>query len=576
MAQRYKVTKRLEQQGTVQCFEGMDTLNGLPVYVYQFEGRPLKGSDNLSSNSIPDILSVRSDGNRTQVIAAMLPSFQPVKKVDNPEQGEQLLFDTVQALADAAELGLRHGDLHEGRIIGDGHSFKIEGYGVAWSLDGITYVPPEKRVGLAADSYAWAQSMQAILADTLHAMAAGMKTLLQRCLVDNPENRPSAEEILNELHNMSFELTGDSSPSSSSDAISSQGSSASSDFNFDSLAASSDEPAPNAPNAPTATSAPSKGAVEFNFDAFDLGGGTAQNSGTASADNSTSAEAAQPKDAYEALFAEDFGIETPASAPSQPTPEPASEDSPFGSLLLDGANAQASNDDDDGFSIDIDDDIQQPLDNYAPPPAVTAAAPPMPEEARNETAAEKEQRKKMKTTFVKGPPPGATIKAGKDNSRDGTLTGARDAFFEEEDIAKKGRRGGLPFKTMASWLVGLIVAAALLVAAIYFLPQSTPPLVNDTTNYTLKVRLAAGNEAQAAALFVVSAPEGSRKKADEQLSPLSSSYSIISFDAPGIWQIQARSLEPEGAQASSSVLRLEVPEVGFQPNSSFDISLDSP
>lgn len=573
MAQRYKVTKRLEKQGSVECFEGMDTLNGLPVYVYQFAGRPLKGSDKLSSSSIPDILSVRSDGERTQVIATMLPGFKPVATLNSIDEYEQLVFDTSQALADAAQESLRHGDICERRILSDGESFKIEGYGIAWSVDSIRYPAPEGNVGLAADCYAWGKTMQALLGNHLQEISAGMRVLIERCTTSNPEERPSADKVLDELHNLSFALgdeplsntptTPQTSPVNTPAAnTTATGSDIS--FNFDNLP--SDAPAPSAEPAPAGGG--------FDFGGFSLDGN--ENSATSNTTSKNTSNAANVdasvQDPYEELFAADFGMDAGSSNPSNDAQSAiqtsGNQATPFSGFGFD------DNNDDEGFAIDIDDDIQQPMNTHTPPPAVVVM--PNPEEAQHETAEEKAQRQKMKTTFVKGPPPGSTVKAGKDNTKDSRSMG-KEAIFEEEDIAKKERRRinlspRLPMRKIAMWLAGLALIAGLIYGAMRFSDMfgTRLPPVESNLNYSLQINLLPNDVVfEDVGIFVVQAPTGSNRRPNERLAIINSSNNLVPIDGTGVWNIQARELN---GKYISNVLSFSIPAT-VEPNSQFSLSI---
>lgn len=569
MAQRYKVTKRLEKQGSVECFEGMDTLNGLPVYVYQFAGRPLKGSDKLSSSSIPDILSVRSDGERTQVIATMLAGFKAVEELHSIEEYEQLVFDTAQALADAARENLRHGDIYERRILSDGESFKIEGYGIAWSVDSIHYPAPEGNVGLAADCYAWGKTMQALLGNHLQDIPAGMRVLIETCTTSNPEQRPNADKILDTLHNLSFSLDDEplsvaptdiaNQASSATDAISTKAAeniAANISFNFDTL------PSDN----PDAVVERPANNVNVDFSGFSLDGkASARETSQASAPAETQAAV---KDPYEELFAADFGMDAGTSS-SQKQPAPASnkQAETFPSFGFD-------DNDDEGFAIDIDDDIQQPMNTHTPPPAVVAI--PVPDEAQNESSEEKAQRQKMKTTFVKGPPPGSTVRAGKDNTKDSRTTG-KEAFFEEEDIAKKDRRRVnlrpyLPVRKIFTGLAALALVAGLIYGAMRFSDFFRPdlPPVESNFNYNLQIKLLPNDISfEDVGIFVMQAPEGSSHRPNERLAIINADNKLVPMDRTGVWNIQARELN---GKRISKVLSFSIPET-IDPNSQFSLEI---
>ncbi|MEZ4630840.1 MAG: hypothetical protein R2880_09065 [Deinococcales bacterium] len=201
---RYEIEDLLATYGAVSTYRARDTLSDLPVRYYQFIAEPVEGAHQLLSAYIPDILSIRYEHGISHVITAYSASQKGIESPIRPEYIEALLLDSAQALDDACEAGVIHGDIRPERLRFDGGQYLIEGYGVRWELKENKFSAPEKQHSFAADVYSWAKTMKALLPQSL---SSDIEALLQSCLSPKPQERPSAEMLIQELSSIFLMLS---------------------------------------------------------------------------------------------------------------------------------------------------------------------------------------------------------------------------------------------------------------------------------------------------------------------------------------------------------------------------------
>ena len=191
---RYQPQALLTETGTVQTFRGVDPLTGLPVLMYQFSGKPTLTPGDLESENIPGLLSSHYQNQQGQVVVAYSPQYQPVQ---GPLDGQSLLHvihSSAQALHDAAQAGVVHGDIRPERFLMADNHLLLEGFGVRWNrIDSPYQAADSDEPSYAGDVYAWARSIQSLSAPPV---PSAVQALLEQCTVPDPEARPSAQEIL--------------------------------------------------------------------------------------------------------------------------------------------------------------------------------------------------------------------------------------------------------------------------------------------------------------------------------------------------------------------------------------------
>jgi len=180
---------------------GVDPVTGLPVLIYVFEGRPRVTVGRLEADTIPSILAARfnSEKNKGQVVVAHSEERQQVAQVANQDEARLLLLDTAKALATAASVKVVHGDIYPGRFWVEAGRYWLEGYGVNWRSQDERFSSPEQSVSLQGDVFSWAQSVYDLAG---HALPRAMTKLVATCLADNPEQRPTAAALLEQLTNL--------------------------------------------------------------------------------------------------------------------------------------------------------------------------------------------------------------------------------------------------------------------------------------------------------------------------------------------------------------------------------------
>lgn len=206
VAQRFQLQTFESDDGGVAILSGRDSLNGLPVRVYQFFSAPTYEDDTLSSDHLPAILFVGPEDDVNYVISAFPAGLQRVRGMVPPNQVETFLKQTARALDEAAAAGMVHGDLRPERIYvqQEYHEtrYYLEGYGVPWELRPTEYAAPERVQGasFAADIFSWARTVQRLTGP----LPGEIQDLLQRCLSAKPADRPHAREIVQFLNTYAF------------------------------------------------------------------------------------------------------------------------------------------------------------------------------------------------------------------------------------------------------------------------------------------------------------------------------------------------------------------------------------
>jgi serine/threonine protein kinase len=195
VALRYQRQTLYGESSGVKTHQGLDPLTGLPVLIYEFAGKPDPALADLESENIPGILETFFEAGKGQVIVAYSRGYLVASK---PLTMPTLRFviEGARALSDAARAGIIHGDLRPERFLISGNHVLVEGFGIPWPSTPHAYSPPEGVASYAGDVYAYGKIMQELAPD----LPVPIKTLLDRCLVRKPEDRPSAAQLLTALN----------------------------------------------------------------------------------------------------------------------------------------------------------------------------------------------------------------------------------------------------------------------------------------------------------------------------------------------------------------------------------------
>ena len=197
MNSRYQLKALFAEQNGVNTYEGVDSLTGLPVLIYQYIGRNLATLMNLESENIPGILASQQDGEQAQVVVAYSKNYRSLS-VPISLDINKLLVGSARALKDAAQAGIVHGDIRPARFMASGDHVLLEGFGMPWQVADDGFRPPEASSGssFAGDVYAWAKSLLHLSDGQLR---HELKGLLNACLAPNPNERPAASELYSSL-----------------------------------------------------------------------------------------------------------------------------------------------------------------------------------------------------------------------------------------------------------------------------------------------------------------------------------------------------------------------------------------
>ena len=206
-ASRYKIQELIDTQGAVSTYQALDTLSNEPVLYYQYLAEPINNAVQILSDNIPDILNMHYISGMTHVITVFPAKKQRLTQRLEESQLEQFLLDTAQALEDASDAGVIHGDIRPERLLFNESKYLIEGYGIRWEFLPSRYSAPEKKQSVAGDVYSWAKTMGAFVP---RSMPKTLAELLERCLAKDPKSRPLPEDIVDEIR--SFYLAASQNP----------------------------------------------------------------------------------------------------------------------------------------------------------------------------------------------------------------------------------------------------------------------------------------------------------------------------------------------------------------------------
>ena len=199
---RYQVGNLLSEKAGVKIYTGLDPLTGLPVRCYEFLGSAVTDAELLISPHIPDILVSCTQETKVQVFTNHLSNYKIIQPPITVKQTEAFLLDTAQALSDAATLRIVHGGICPERFLFDGAQFYIEGYGVYWEKTEEFYYPDEQ--SLEADIYAWAISVKEVVGNNIPKQ---IDSIITSCLAKDPEERPNAKKLLEDLSSVYFYIS---------------------------------------------------------------------------------------------------------------------------------------------------------------------------------------------------------------------------------------------------------------------------------------------------------------------------------------------------------------------------------
>jgi len=203
-ASRYKIQELIDTQGAVSTYQALDTLSNEPVLYYQYLAEPMDNAVQILSDNIPDILNMHYISGMTHVVTVLPTEKQPVTERLESSQLEQFLLDTSQALEDASDAGVVHGDIRPERLLFDGSKYLIEGYGIRWEYLESRYSAPEKKQSVAGDVYSWAKTAGAFVPKNSPKL---LVELLQNCLQEDPKDRPLPEDVVDEIRSFFLEAS---------------------------------------------------------------------------------------------------------------------------------------------------------------------------------------------------------------------------------------------------------------------------------------------------------------------------------------------------------------------------------
>jgi serine/threonine protein kinase len=527
VALRYQRQTLYSDNAGVKTFGGLDPLTGLPVLIYEFAGKPDPALADLESENIPGVLDTLYENGQGQVVVAFSKGYAPAAK---PLKLPALKFvlESAQALNDAAKAGVVHGDLRPERFLLSGSHVLVEGFGIPWSSTPNAYSPPEGVANYAGDVYAFGKIMQELCPD----LPVPIKTLLDRCLVRKPEDRPSAAQLLTALIALQKPPYGQTQstptqatpaqPASAQPTI--QTSPVQPAFSFQPQAAptssapqqkvleidfnvTEDEPLPSAPVIPPVTPQSAKAPTLPDMPELDLFPEDTQFS-----ENTQQASNA-PKPTLKQSSSFDNWDDDPADN---------------GGMLLDETDPGTSS---KTSKASVTSKTSLPVGGSSGLPPKTSSKLP-------ESGPKRETKNvDPKQTFIKDLPPGGTYKVGK-------ATDIKAAPFKEaataptfDDVFLKGNKS--PKNTLRIVMVVSLLLGALILAGLVFFRTDGIRGTSETTtvaNYIVGVSVDPSN-LPPLDLLVLSSPEGSKFRAGAVVNKVPGN---IVLDRAGTWQFQAR------------------------------------
>jgi hypothetical protein len=538
---RYQRQKLYSERSGVKTHEGLDPLTGLPVLIYEFAGKPDPALSDLESENIPGVLETAQEGSTGQVVVAYSKGYVPATKpLTMPSM--TFVLESAEALSDAARAGVIHGDLRPERFLVSGEHVLVEGFGIPWVSGPSSYAPPEGVANYAGDVYAFGRVMQELAPD----LPVPIKTLLDRCAIKKPEDRPSAAQLLTALTALrrspqEVEVSRPVAqpvppiapppitPPPVATPAAKAATPAQQTLEIDFTVSEPDPPAvpiipaPKLPvvQAGTLPDMPDLDLLE-DQSSFDPQG--------------FENKAFDSKTFNNKNFNTDFGVEDFDMPPSNK--RPASQD----------------NWDDDGGMVLETDSGQAPLKAPAVNPVKSSPSLPAKTSGKLPEAGPKKNLD-PKQTFIKDLPPGATYKVGKS-------TDSPAAPFKEtaaptfEEVFMKGNSSSKNTRRIIM-VVALLVLALILAGLPFFTRDNvsdTIPNTSATANYIVSVNLDPPN-LPPLELIVVSSPEGSRFRPGAVINNRVPGQGQIVLDKAGTWQFQGRFQDK-----LSEVVTLQAPE----------------
>jgi hypothetical protein len=516
VALRYQRQTLYSDSSGVKTHEGIDPLTGLPVLIYEFNGRPDPALADLESENIPGVLETSFEAGKGQVIVAYSRGYAPAAKpLKMPTF--RFVMAGARALSDAARAGVIHGDLRLERFLTSGDHVLVEGFGIPWTSTPHPYSSPEGVASYAGDVYAFGKIMQELAPD----LPVPIKTLLDRCLTRKPEDRPSAGQLLTALGALQPKPEQPSAPQPKISQVQ-----------------------PSAKPQPTQNAQPpQQKTLEIDFNVSEPDPPQVQVPLKMPPVNVPLSEAPTLPDMPELdLFPED---DTNAATP--PLKQPMSLDN--------------WDDDADGMLLETDPGSVPPKASVTSKSSVSNSSikPVLPNKTSGklpEAGPKRTPAKNIdpKQTFIKDLPPGGTYKVGK-------TTEVSSAPFKETPLAptfdevflkgNKSSKNTLRIVMVVSLLLGALILAGL----VFFRggivnPGPTEPN-NATANYIVSVNITPAG-LPPLDLVVVSSPEGSKFRAGMVASKVPGQ---VVLDRLGTWQFQARFQE-----SLSEPVTLQLPE----------------
>ena len=481
MNSRYQLKALYAEQDGISTYEGIDSLTGLPVLIYQFRGRSLSTLMTLESENIPGILASQQEGEQAQVVVAYSKNYRPLSVPLSLDIGK-LLVGSSRALKDAAQAGIIHGDIKPERFLASGDHVLLEGFGLPWQISNDAFRPPEAASGssFAGDVYAWAKSLLYL---TDGQISSEIKGLLNACIAQDPNERPAASELYSALKTAAVAAPVEEVyvPSAADPTVPQSG--------LDPIEL---DFAPEAVEAET----PSKG------------------------------DEAEPDD-FMAFFGK---IDTPKSEPDSPATEASVAESSPAEVFSEGFY-------DEHAEEMMDSQLDYPSNSNAydePSMVVSDAGEREPLSVEAPAVAE---TPKGGGKFIKNLPPGATYHAG-EMSREVLRPGMFEEYAFEDQPARRSiniRRIIL----LSLFIIGVGVLTFLILNQDFSRVSPDLPTTQELVRYPVEVQIGPAS-LPPVEIVVVQSPTGSRLLPNTVVGRFSPGINNIVLDRDGIWQLQAR------------------------------------